>query len=198
LTIGRSGELLNHHRKLMPTYTERLVWGTGDADGLRVVETEGVRVGGLICWEHWMPLARHALHESGEDVHIAVWPTVHESHQLASRHYAFESRCYVLAVGSLLRAAALPAALQPHPDRVKSRDAWLLRGGSAVIAPDGMYVVEPVWERPELIIAELDLTRLREENMTLDVAGHYHRPDLFSFGVRRGTRPPRQEPETSR
>jgi len=196
LTIGRSGELINHHRKLMPTYTERLVWGPGDADGLRVVEADGVRVGGLICWEHWMPLARHALHESGEDVHVAVWPTVHERHQLASRHYAFESRCYVLAVGSLLRAAALPPGLEPHPDRVKSRESWLMRGGSAVIAPDGSYVVEPVWERPELIVAELDLTRVREESMTLDVAGHYHRPDLFSFGVRRGARPRGPQPET--
>lgn len=189
LTIGSGGELLNHHRKLMPTYTERLVWGAGDADGLRVVVEDGVRVGGLICWEHWMPLARQALHESGEDVHVAVWPTVHERHQLASRHYAFEGRCYVLAVGSLLRAAALPPALEPHPARVTSRDDWLLRGGSAVIAPDGSYVVEPVWERPELIVTELDLTRPRQESMTLDVAGHYHRPDLFTFAVRRGTRP---------
>ena len=188
LTIGPDGSLLNHHRKLMPTYTERMVWGAGDADGLRAVDADGVRVGGLICWEHWMPLPRFALHESGEDVHVAVWPTVHDRHQLASRHYAFEGRCYVLAVGALLRAADLPPELELHPDRVRSRDDWVLRGGSAIIAPDGSYVTEPVWERAEVIVAELDLRRVREENMTLDVTGHYHRPELFSFAVKRDTR----------
>jgi predicted amidohydrolase len=99
LTIGPDGRLLNHHRKLVPTYTERLVWGTGDAEGLRAVDTPAGRVGGLVCWEHWMPLGRQALHESGEDIHVAVWPTAHELHQVASRHYAFEGRCFVLAAG---------------------------------------------------------------------------------------------------
>jgi nitrilase len=188
LTIGPDGALLNHHRKLVPTYTERMVWGVGDADGLRAVDTPCCRVGGLICWEHWMPLARQALHESGEDVHVAVWPMVHERHQLASRHYAFEGRCYVLAVGAVMRAAALPAELEPHPDIVPSADAWVLRGGSAVIAPDGSYVVEPIYDREAVIVAQLDLARSREESMTLDVAGHYHRPELLALQVRRGTR----------
>lgn len=107
LTLGPDGRLLNHHRKAVPTYTERLVWGPGDAEGLRAVETPAGRVGGLVCWEHWMPLARQALHESGEDVHVAVWPTAHEMHQVASRQYAFEGRCFVLAAGSLMRASAL-------------------------------------------------------------------------------------------
>jgi predicted amidohydrolase len=115
LTLGPDGRLLNHHRKLVPTYTERLVWGTGDAEGLRAVDTPAGRVGGLVCWEHWMPLARQAMHESGEDVHVAVWPTAHEMHQVASRQYAFEGRCFVLAAGSLLRASALPPELEPHP-----------------------------------------------------------------------------------
>lgn len=99
LTIGPDGQLLNHHRKLMPTYTEQLVWGTGDGEGLRSVETPVWRIGGLVCWEHWMPLARQALHEAGEDIHVAVWPTVKDMHQVSSRHYAFEGRCYVLAAG---------------------------------------------------------------------------------------------------
>ena len=190
LTIGPDGTLLNHHRKLMPTYTERMVWGAGDADGLRAVDSGGVRVGGLICWEHWMPLARQTLHESGEDVHVAVWPTVHDRHQLASRHYAFEARCYVLAVGALMRAHALPSTLEPHPDRIHNGDDWVLRGGSAIIAPDGTYVTEPVWEREAVIVADVDLRRNREESMTLDVTGHYHRPDLFTFHVRRDARAP--------
>jgi nitrilase len=192
LTIGADGTLLNHHRKLMPTFTERLLWGAGDADGLRAVRcsTTGARVGGLVCWEHWMPLARQALHESGEDVHVAAWPTVHETHQIASRHYAFEGRCFVLATGALQRASSLPPELEPHPDRVRGPDDWLLRGGSAVIGPDGRYVTEPVFEREAVIVAELDLRRPREENMTLDVTGHYQRPELFDFSVRRGLRSP--------
>jgi predicted amidohydrolase len=181
LTLGPDGRLLNHHRKLVPTYTERLVWGTGDADGLRAVDTPAGRVGGLVCWEHWMPLGRQALHESGEDIHVAVWPTAHELHQVASRHYAFEGRCFVLAAGALMRASALPPELEAHPDRVASPDQWVLRGGSAVIGPDGRYLVEPVYDEPRVLVAELDLGRIREESMTLDVTGHYHRPELFEF-----------------
>ena len=190
LTIGPDGRLLNHHRKLMPTYTERLVWGAGDVEGLRAVDTPVGRVSALVCWEHWMPLARQALHDSGEDVHVAVWPTVNEVHQLASRQYAFEGRCFVLASGALMRAAALPPELELHPDRVSGPDQWLLRGGSAIIGPDGNYLVEPLFDEPRLIVAEIDLARCREEAMTLDVAGHYHRPELFEFKpLRSGRRP---------
>lgn len=181
LTIGPDGRLLNHHRKLMPTYTERLIWGAGDVEGLRSVDTPVARVSALVCWEHWMPLARQALHESGEDVHVAVWPTVHEMHQLASRQYAFEGRCFVLASGGLMRASALPVELEPHPERVTGPDQWILRGGSAIIGPDGRFVVEPVFDEPAILVADLDLDRCRAENMTLDVAGHYHRPELFEF-----------------
>src|SRR5205814_6106048 len=137
LTYAPDGTLANHHRKLMPTFSERLVWGTGDTNGVRAVETLIGRVGGLVCWEHWMPLARQALHDSGEDVHVAAWPTVHEMHQVASRQYAFEGRCFVLASGALMRAAALPPELELHPDRVSGPDQWVLRGGSAIIGPDG-------------------------------------------------------------
>lgn len=190
LTIGPDGRLLNHHRKLMPTYTERMVWGAGDAEGLRAVDTPAGRVGGLVCWEHWMPLARQALHESGEDVHIAAWPTAHEMHQVASRQYAFEGRCFVLAAGALMRASSLPPELEPHPDRVTAADQWVLRGGSAIIGPDGRYVVDPVFDRPAVLTAELDLGRIREESMTLDVSGHYHRAELFEFrALRTGRRP---------
>jgi len=171
---GPDGRLLNHHRKLMPTYTERMVWGQGDGDGVRAVDSAAGRIGGLICWEHWMPLARQALHEDGEDIHIAVWPTVRETSLLASRHYAFEGRCFVLAVGSLLRAAALPAGL-PAADSSE----WVVRGGSAIIAPDASVIAGPVFDRECTLIAECDLGRVREESMTLDVAGHYSRPDCF-------------------
>ena len=185
LTFGHDGRLLNHHRKLVPTYTERMVWGAGDAHGLRAVETSVGRVGALVCWEHWMPLARQALHESGEDIHVALWPTAHELLQVASRSYAFEGRCYVLAAGSLLRAHALPPELEPHPAKVTSPDAWVMRGGSSIIGPDGMYVVEPLYEESRVLIADLDMQRIREERMTLDVTGHYGRADVFRLEVNR-------------
>ena len=120
LTFGPDGTLLNRHRKLVPTYTERMVWGQGDADGLRAVTSPAGRIGGLVCWEHWMPMARQALHESGEEIHVAAWPTVKEMHQVASRHYAFEGRCFVLAVGSLMRVADIPEELEPLPDLPES------------------------------------------------------------------------------
>jgi predicted amidohydrolase len=187
LTFGPDGALLNHHRKLVPTYTERMVWGPGDARGLRSAAAPFGRVGALVCWEHWMPLARHAMHESGEDVHVALWPTVHEMHQVASRQYAFEGRCYVLAAGSVMRASALPPELEPHPAKVPSADTWVMRGGSAIIAPDGSYLASPIYDEPTILYADLDLGRVREERMTLDVTGHYHRPDVFAFQVKRAT-----------
>ena len=188
LTFGADGALLNHHRKLMPTYTERMVWGAGDADGIRSVPVGDARVGALVCWEHWMPLARQALHEAGEDVHVALWPTVHEMLQVASRHYAFEGRCFVLAAGSLMRAADLPATLEPHASKVSSGDQLVMRGGSAIIAPNGSYLAGPVFDEAAVLVANLDLALVREESMTLDVTGHYHRPELLSLQVRRGTR----------
>jgi len=126
-----------------------------------------------------MPLARQALHESGEDVHVAAWPTVKEMNLVACRQYAFEGRCWVLAAGSLLRASSLPPGLEPHPDLVASPDAHLLRGGSAVIGPDGAVVAGPVYDEPIVLAVPLDIGRLREERMNLDVTGHYARPDCL-------------------
>ncbi len=179
LTVGPDGTLLNHHRKLVPTYTERLVWGPGDGDGVKAVDTPAGRVGGLVCWEHWMPLARQALHDSGEDIHVAVWPTVKEMNIIACRQYAFEGRCFVLAAGSLMRASALPDGLEAHPDLVADDQALVLRGGSAIIGPDGAILAGPVHDEPVILVASIDLGRVREEKMNLDVAGHYSRPDVF-------------------
>src|SRR5713226_1661230 len=181
LTISEDGQLRNHHRKLVPTYTERLVWGNGDGRGLEAVSTSAGRIGGLICWEHWMPLARMAMHNSGEHIHVAVWPTVHELHQLASRHYAFEGRCFVLAVGLMMPAEDLPRELRDGVTLQPGEGQWIERGGSAVIGPDSRYVLEPVFDREELLVSDLDLTEIDRELMTFDVSGHYARPDLFRF-----------------
>ncbi|MGH7472306.1 MAG: carbon-nitrogen hydrolase family protein [Longimicrobiales bacterium] len=179
LTFGPDGSLLNHHRKLMPTHTERLVWGLGDARGVRTVETAAGRVGGLICWEHWMPLARQALHEAGEDIHVAAWPQVKEMNLVASRHYAFEGRCFVLCAGALLRGRELPPELTPDPTLVPAPDSWVLRGGSCIIGPDGVLLAGPVYEQSTILYADIDRGRITEESLTLDVTGHYARPDCF-------------------
>jgi len=181
LMITPEAELANHHRKLVPTHTERLIWGHGDGQGLSSMKTKVGRIGGLICWEHWMPLARMAMHNSGEHIHVAVWPTVHDLHQLCSRHYAFEGRCFVLAVGLMMSVRDLPSELQAGTNMRKRSGEWLERGGSAIIAPDSRYIVEPVFDREELIVADLNLGEIDQEFLTLDVSGHYSRPDVFTF-----------------
>ena len=185
LVIGPDGRVLNHHRKLVPTHTERMIWGNGDAEGLRAVPTPVGRVGGLVCWEHWMPLARQALHESGEDLHVALWPNVHERLQVASRHYAFEGRCFVLAAGSVQRGHALPAGLSADPLRVPTPETLVLCGGSTVIGPDGNHVTAPLFDEEGLVLADVDLGAVRREQMALDVAGHYSRPDCLELTVHR-------------
>jgi predicted amidohydrolase len=183
--IDEHGEVSAVRRKLVPTHGERLVWSAGDASGLDALTMAGVRVGGLICWEHWMPIVRHVLHASGEDVHVAAWPHGREPHQLASRHYAFEGRAFVLAAAAVLGREDLPSDFPLAP----AQGTWptqILAGGSAIIAPDGSYLVGPVFDREELLVAELDLERAPRERLALDVAGHYARPDLFDVRVRRG------------
>ena len=182
------------HRKLVPTYTERLLWGRGDGSTLAGVETPAGRLGGLICWEHWMPLARAAMHARGEALHVAQWPTVNDAHLLASRHYAFEGRCYVLASGCLLSKsdvlegfdtlAERPAEARAVLDSISGEeDRRLQRGGSCVAGPDGRLLAAPVFDEATLVLADLDLDRLAEERMTLDSAGHYSRPDIFELRV---------------
>lgn len=185
LTFGPDGTLLNRHRKLIPTYSERLIWGHGDGAGLRAVDTPVGRVGGLVCWEHWMPLARQALHDAGEDIHVALWPGVQDMHQVASRHYAFEGRCFVLAVGSLLRLGDMPRELPVAVKYQGSADKWLVAGGSVIIGPDGKFLAGPCFEEERVLVADLDLTAIRKEAMTLDVSGHYSRPDIFELRVNR-------------
>ena len=184
LFISAAGELAGRHRKLVPTFGERLVWGYGDAAGLQSYSFDGAKVGGLICWEHWMPLARHVLHASAEQVHVAAWPHLREPYLIASRHYAFEGRAFVLAAASVLRKSDFPADFELASDFTDAPEQ-LLVGGSCVIAPDASYVVEPVYEKEILLTAELDLDRVSEEKLSLDVAGHYARPDLFDLRVRR-------------
>ena len=194
LYITDRGRRLDLHRKLVPTYTERLVWGRGDGSTLPVVERPWGRLGGLICWEHWMPLARAAMHARRETVHVAQWPWVREMHQIASRHYAFEGRCFVLASGCQLTVDDVRAGFDAVADRYPAGrelldqiegpgDRPLLRAGSGVAGPDGMWVVPPALDSRKTVYAELDTRAIAEEVMTMDSDGHYARPDVFSLTV---------------
>jgi predicted amidohydrolase len=184
LTFGPTGELLNVHRKLVPTFNERLIWGAGDGRGLKTVETPVGKIGGLICWEHWMPHARQALHIGGEDIHVALWPSVKEMHQIASRHYAFEGRCFVVAAGSIMRRSDIPQELEMADNETGEENELILNGGSAVIGPDGQYVAGPAFGSEVIILARINLERIREESMVLDVTGHFNRPDIFDFRLK--------------
>jgi len=188
LTFDANGALVNHHRKLVPTYTERLIWGPGDGHGLQAVDTAAGRVSALVCWEHWMPMARQTLHESFEQIHVAAWPSVSEMHQIASRQYAFEGRCFVLACGSILKLADLPSELTRPPELAADPEYLAQNGGSAVIAPDGRYLAGPVFNDETIVCAEIDLDEIDQERMTLDTTGHYARPDVFNLTVNRARR----------
>lgn len=182
------------HRKLVPTYTERLVWGRGDGSGLHTSATPWGELGSLICWEHWMPLARAAMHAKREFLHIAQWPVVKDMHQIASRHYAFEGRCAVAAAGSIMTHGDImngftslnveePEAMDMLASMPGSADDYIHSGGSAIIAADGSYITEPVFKAACTLIGAIDLEKQTEEWQTLDTHGHYSRPDVFELSV---------------
>jgi len=185
LMIDQKGEVRNHHRKLMPTYTEKLIYGLGDGKGLAAVDTPFGRLGALVCWEHWMPLTRQAMHDEAEDIHFALWPKVHEMHQIASRHYAFEGRCFVVAVGQMLASASLPKELMEEVRQAgNSLPEFVLNGGSSVIGPDGFYLMEPQFDVGGILYVELPPMKTNTaERMNLSTSGHYQRWDVFDFKI---------------
>jgi predicted amidohydrolase len=185
----RPGLPVLDHRKLVPTHGERLIWARGDGSTLGVHQAEWGRLSTLICWEHWMPLARAAMHNLGEDVHIAAWPTVRESHQIASRHYAMEGRCFVLAAGLVQVKDDLLEGLERVGGSAEARELLeaipggvLNRGGSLIAAPD-TRVIAQAGEGDETLLAELDLAEVVEGLTNLDTDGHYARPDVFDLTV---------------
>jgi nitrilase len=193
--ISDEGELLGVHRKLMPTHAERIIWGVGDGSDLKVFDTSLGRVGGLICWEHWMPLARFAMHAKGEQVHVATWPEVPDIHHLASRHYAFEGRCFVICVGSYMTMDHIP---EDFPQREALHAAGdfgggagaILPGGSGIIGPDGQWIAGPLSGEEAIVYGQIDLDLVAEEQLALDAAGHYNRPDVFQLTVDDRTKAP--------
>lgn len=181
------------HRKLVPTHGERLIWARGDGSTLGVHQSDFGAIGNLICWEHWMPLARAAMHNQSEVVHIAAWPTVRESYAIASRHYAFEGRCFVLAAGTLQhrddllngleRTGATGSTLENARELLlQIPDGTLQFGGSAIIGPDAMVIASAGVEA-ETLIAQINLEEITEQLASLDTDGHYSRPDVFELHV---------------
>ena len=177
------GRLAEHHRKLVPTNHERLIWGQGDGRGLRAFETSLGRIGGLICWENYMPLARFSLYDSGVEIYIASTADDGDAWQATLVHIARESRAFVVAPAHFQRATAYPNDF-PLQDLIDGAGV-LGRGGSAVLAPDGSYLAGPLYDEEGILYAELDPQVLFEERQRFDPAGHYNRPDVFSLTVRR-------------
>jgi nitrilase len=176
------GTLAVHHRKLVPTNHERLVWGQGDGRGLRAIETPLGRIGGLICWENYMPLARFSLYESGVEIYIASTADDSDAWQATLVHIARESRAFVVAPSHFQRAASYP---DDFPLRELLDGVDLLgRGGSAILGPDGAYLAGPLYDEEGVLYADLEPDRLFEERQRFDPAGHYHRPELLVFELR--------------
>jgi len=188
LVYGPDGELLLRHRKLMPTYKERTVWGQGDGSTLSVVPTPAGRVGGLICWENLMPLARYGLYAQGEQIHLAPTADCGDAWQPTLRHIGYEGRVFVVACSQVLSRDALSdePTLAGFPDD----SGWLMRGGSAIVSPGGDYLAGPLWEQEGILYADLDLGQVVKAKHSLDVAGHYARPDVFELRINRGCHPP--------
>ncbi len=184
LFIDCDGTLLGIHRKLVPTYHERMVWGRGDGSTLSVFDSSVGRLGGLVCWEHWMPLARYTLYAQGEQVHAAVWPSAPETFLLACRAMAFEGRVFVVAAANYLTKSMLPADF-PLAREMEGFPEQICLGGSAIIGPDARFIAGPVYDCETVVYGDIDLSRIPEEKELLDVAGHYARPDVFSLSVNR-------------
>jgi nitrilase len=190
LVIGADGKLLNRHRKLMPTNPERMVWGFGDGSGLNVVDTPCGRVGTLICWENFMPLARYSLYAQGVEIYIAPTYDSGDDWIGSLRHIAREAGCWVVGSGNLLRGADLALDLDGYGELYPDAEEWVNPGDSVVIAPGGELVAGPLRREQGILYAELDPARSGIARRALDVAGHYARPDVFQLQVNRQPQSP--------
>ena len=188
--IGPDGAVLNRHRKLMPTNPERMVWGIGDASGLRVSETPSGRVGGLICWENYMPLARFSLFAQGLDIYVAPTWDAGSSWISTMRHIALEGRCWVLGNGTAMRGRDIPADFPHRKELFPDLDDWYNPGDSVIVAPNGEIVAGPLKKEHGILFADCDPAKSAAMRRTLDVAGHYGRPDIFKLEVDRSVQTP--------
>jgi len=183
VVIGTDGAILNRHRKLMPTNPERMVWGFGDASGLRAVETPCGRIGTLICWESYMPLTRYALYAQGIDLYVT--PTYDSGDRAIAtmQHIAREGGCWVASCGSAFRGCDIPDDLPGKAELFRDAAEWVNPGDSVIVAPGGKIAAGPLHEEAGILYAEIDLERVGMARRSLDVVGHYSRPDLFDLRV---------------
>lgn len=183
--INQQGEIKSVHRKLQPTYDERLTWSQGDGNGLQVHPLKQFTVGGLNCWENWMPLPRTALYAMGEDLHVAVWPGGEHNTKDITKFIAKESRSFVISVSALMTIKDFPKDT-PHLNKILEKAPKVLEnGGSCIAGPDGEWIVSPVVDKEGIFIATIDFNRVLEERQNFDVVGHYSRPDVTQLVVSR-------------
>jgi nitrilase len=185
LYFGPDGALLGKHRKLVATGGERLVWGMGDGSTLPVFDTPFGRLGGLICWENYMPLARAAMYEQGVDILLAPTWDNSDVWVASMRHIAKEGRCYVLGITSCLRGSDVPAGIPGRDDIYGGDDDWMSRGNTVIVDPYGEILAGPISETEGILYAEVDTAKVRQSRRQFDVVGHYARPDVFKLSVRR-------------
>lgn len=188
LYISPQGEILGKHRKLTPTGTERLIWGSGDGSTLTTMDTPYGTVGGLICWENYMPLARMSMYGKGVNIYLAPTADSRDSWQATLRHIACEGRCFVLGCNQYFTKSMYPKDLALY-DELADLPEEICRGGSAIIDPFGEYVCQPLYGKEGVLYADLDLNKIHQGHLDFDVVGHYHRPDVFKFTVNEAPNP---------
>lgn len=190
VTIGPAGTLLNRHRKLMPTNPERMVWGFGDASGLKVVDTPAGRVGSLVCWENFMPLARFALYAQGPEIYVAPTYDSGDKWIRSLQHIAREGGCWVVGAGNVLRVQDLPKDFPERERLYPDASEWINQGDSVVISPAGEIVAGPLRQEIGVVWADIDLGQAVAAKRSLDIVGHYARPDIFTLQVNTGHQRP--------
>ena len=189
LYLGPQGETLGVHRKLTPTGSERLIWGSGDGSTLTAIDSPFGKIGGLICWENYMPLARMAMYAKGVNIYLAPTADHRDSWSATLRHIACEGRCFVLGCNQYFTKSMYPRELALY-DELADLPEEVCRGGSAIVDPFGEYVCEPLYGSEGVLYAELDLNKIHQGHLDFDVVGHYNRPDVFKLTVNEAPNPP--------
>jgi len=189
LYFGPDGEILGKHRKLKPTGSERLIWGEGDGSTMPVLDTELGKIGGLICWENYMPLARTYMYSKGVELYLAPTADSRDTWQATIQHIACEGRCFVLGCNQFVTKDMYPADLQRHPE-LKEQPDIMCRGGSAIISPLGEVIAGPLYDEEGILYADLDLSEIVRAKVDFDAVGHYARPDVFQLVVDESAKSP--------
>jgi nitrilase len=182
LYFGPDGQIIGKHRKLKPTASERLIWGEGDGSTLTAIDTPLGKIGGLICWENYMPLARMSMYGKGVEIYLAPTADQRDTWQATMRHIANEGRCFVLGCNQYVTKDMYPADLQDHPE-LKEMPEVMCRGGSVIVSPLGNVIAGPLFGEEGILYADLDMGEITRSKVDFDVVGHYARPDVFQLLV---------------